>query len=175
MVFAKYSYPLPNNGSGYSFTEQELIKLLDSVYNKGFSDGVQVATPPEVTCASSSSTRLTISLRNDKEVDWTRKDFPLHTGEQSVTKGEYKMTNLDIIKHLALNNPSRLAELLDDIYCCAWNCGSYAGSSGEGKILEECEMEFTESEWLNQDADTDFFLDCELREWSRVINKENNQ
>lgn len=85
MVFAKYSYPLPNNGSGYSFTEQELIKLLDSVYNKGFSDGVQVATPPEVTCANSSSnsTRLTISLRNDKEVDWTRKDFPLHTGEHS--------------------------------------------------------------------------------------------
>jgi hypothetical protein len=79
------------------------------------------------------------------------------------------MTNLDIIKYLALNNPSRLAELLDDIYCNAWNCGSYAGSSG-GKILEECEMEFTESGWLNQDADTGFFLDCELKEWSKAIN-----
>lgn len=83
MVFAKYNYPLPNNGSGYSFSEQELVKLLDSVYDKGFKDGVQVATPPEITCASSSNTRLTISLRNDKEVDWTRKDFPLHTGEHS--------------------------------------------------------------------------------------------
>lgn len=40
MIFAKYTYPLPNNGCGYSFSEQELIKLLDSVYNKGFKDGV---------------------------------------------------------------------------------------------------------------------------------------
>ena len=80
------------------------------------------------------------------------------------------MTNLEIIKYLASNNPSRLAELLDDIYCCAWNCGSYAGSSGEGKILEECEMEFTESKWLDQEANTDFFLDCELKEWSKATN-----
>lgn len=67
MVFAKYNYPLPNNGSGYSFSEQELVKLLDSVYDKGFKNGVQVATPPETTCASSSNTCLTISLRNDKK------------------------------------------------------------------------------------------------------------
>lgn len=80
------------------------------------------------------------------------------------------MTNLDIIKYLATNNPTRLAELLDDIYCCAWNCGSYAGSSREGKILEECEMEFSESEWLEKEADTNFFFDCELREWSKAIN-----
>ena len=40
MILAKYTYPLPNNGCGYSFSEQELIKLLDSVYNKGFKDGV---------------------------------------------------------------------------------------------------------------------------------------
>lgn len=70
MVFVKYGYPLPNNGSGYSFTEQELVKLLDSVYDKGFKDGVQVATPPEITCASSANTNLVISLRNDTEIDW---------------------------------------------------------------------------------------------------------
>lgn len=78
------------------------------------------------------------------------------------------MTNLEIIKYLALNDPTRIAELLDDIYCNAWNCGSYAGSS-EGKILEECEMEFTESEWLDQEANTDFFFDHELEEWSKAI------
>ena len=83
MIFAKYSYPLPNNGTGYSFSEQELVKLLDSVYDKGFKDGVQVSTQTETPCAISSNTRLTISLRNDKEADWTRKDFPLHTGEHS--------------------------------------------------------------------------------------------
>ena len=39
------------------------------------------------------------------------------------------MTNLEIIKYLATNNHTRLAELLDDIYCSAWNCGSYAAIS----------------------------------------------
>lgn len=79
------------------------------------------------------------------------------------------MTNLDIIKHLATNNPARLAELLDDIYCCAWNCGSYAGSNGEGNILEECEIDDFEV-WINQEANTDFFFEEELEEWSNAIN-----
>ena len=83
MIFAKYSYPLPNNGTGYSFSEQELIKLLDSVYDKGFKDGVQVSTQTETPCEISSNTRMTISLQNNKETDWTRKDFPVHTGEHS--------------------------------------------------------------------------------------------
>lgn len=80
------------------------------------------------------------------------------------------MNNLDIIKYLANNNPSRLAEFLDDIYCNAWNCGSFAGSSGDGKMLEECEMEFSESKWLEQEANTNFFFDSELEEWSNAIN-----
>ena len=79
------------------------------------------------------------------------------------------MTNLEIIKYLAINNPARLAELLDDIYCNAWNCGSYAGSNGEGKILEECEIEFSESKWLDQEANTNFFFERELEEWSKEM------
>ena len=55
MVFAKYSYPLPNNGTGYSFSEQELVKLLDSVYEKGFEDGVASTIIPETTCASTTN------------------------------------------------------------------------------------------------------------------------
>ena len=77
------------------------------------------------------------------------------------------MTNLDIIKYLATNNPTRLAELLDDIYCCAWNCGSCAGSTG--KIMEECEIDDF-GEWINQEANTNFFFDRELEEWSKAIN-----
>ncbi len=76
------------------------------------------------------------------------------------------MTNLDIIKYLATNNPTRLAELLDDIYCSAWNCGSCAGSTG--KIMEECEIDDF-GEWINQEANTNFFFDCELEEWTRAI------
>ena len=80
------------------------------------------------------------------------------------------MTNLEIIKYLATNNPTRLAELLDDIYCTAWNCGSYAGSNGEGKLLEECEIDNFE-EWINQDAaKSGFYYNEELEEWSKPIN-----
>lgn len=77
------------------------------------------------------------------------------------------MTNLEIIKYLATNNPARLAELLDDIYCSAWNCGSCAGSTG--KIMEECEIDDF-GEWINQEANTSFFFDHELEEWSKAIN-----
>lgn len=55
MVFSRYHYPLPNNGSGYSFTEQELVKLLDSVYEKGFKDGVASSIEPETTMASTTN------------------------------------------------------------------------------------------------------------------------
>lgn len=79
------------------------------------------------------------------------------------------MTNLDIIKYLVLNNPTRLAELLDDIYCNAWNCGSHAGSTG--KIMEECEIDDF-NEWLNQDAaKSGFYFDDELEQFSKVIDK----
>lgn len=77
------------------------------------------------------------------------------------------MTNLEIIKYLAINNPTRLAELLDDLYCNAWNCGSCVGSTG--KIMEECEIDDF-GEWINQEANTNFFFDNELEEWSKAIN-----
>jgi hypothetical protein len=83
------------------------------------------------------------------------------------------MTNLEIIQYLSTNNPTRLAELLDDIYCSAWNCGSYASSNGEGKIMEECEIDDF-NEWIKQDAsESGFYFDDELEEWSKDIEKEN--
>ena len=79
------------------------------------------------------------------------------------------MTNLDIIKYLATNNPARLAELLDDIYCTAWNCGSYAGSNKGEKFLKECEIDDFD-EWLNQDAaKSGLYYNEELK----LIEKEN--
>lgn len=83
------------------------------------------------------------------------------------------MTNLDIIKYLANNNPSRLAELLDDIYCSAWNCGAYAQRHIDEEKFSPLEMEFVESKWLDHVANTHFFFDCELEEWSKLITKEN--
>lgn len=80
------------------------------------------------------------------------------------------MTNLEIIKYLAYENPSRLAELLDDIYCIAWNCGSYASSNGEGKLLEDCEINDF-NEWLYEDASKcGMYYDHELERWHRATN-----
>ena len=78
------------------------------------------------------------------------------------------MTNLDIIKYLSINNPTRLAELLEDIYCNAWNCGSCAASTG--KVMEECEIDDF-NEWLNEDAEKcGYYYDHELEQWSKAIN-----
>lgn len=80
------------------------------------------------------------------------------------------MTNLEIIKYLANNNPTRLAEFLDDVYCLAWNCGAYAQRNIDEDKYSSLEMEFSEEKWLEQEANTDFFFDNELEEWSKVIN-----
>lgn len=81
------------------------------------------------------------------------------------------MTNLDIIKYLSVNNPTRLAELFDDIYCTAWNCGSYVASN-KGDFLEECEIDDF-NEWINQEAsESGFYFDHELEKWSKFIIKE---
>lgn len=86
------------------------------------------------------------------------------------------MTNLEIIKYLATNNPTRLAEFLDDIWCCAWNSGSsvqYLTLKGDTAKVEkrlDSELEFSESGWLNQEAEEYFFYGHELEEWSKAIN-----
>ena len=81
------------------------------------------------------------------------------------------MTNLEIIKYLATNNPTRLAEFLDDIWCRAWNDGVSAQKTGNYDEMED--IEFSESKWLDEEATTIFFLDHELEEWSKVIKREN--
>ena len=80
------------------------------------------------------------------------------------------MTNLEIIQYLALNNPTRLAEFLDDLWCTAWNCGNYAAIN-QGKEFSESEIDDFK-EWINQEANTNFFFDYELEEWLKFITKE---
>lgn len=79
------------------------------------------------------------------------------------------MTNLDIIKHLALNDTSRLAELLDDLYCIAWNEGA------NFRFEDTCKIgDF--NRWLEQDAsESGIYYDNELEEWSKLIEKENEK
>lgn len=79
------------------------------------------------------------------------------------------MTNLEIIKHIANTDPARLAEFLTDIYCNAWNCGSFAASTG--KDLANCEIaDF--NQWIYQDAaESGYYYDTELEKWSKEIKK----
>lgn len=78
------------------------------------------------------------------------------------------MTNLDIIKHLALNNPTRLAELLDDI---CWTARNHDKFFAMGKRSTNEIDDF--DEWINQEANANFFYKHELKEWSKIIKKEN--
>lgn len=64
MVFVRYRYPLPNNGSGYSFTEQELIKLLDSVYEQGYTHGVESTIEPQTITASYGNFTVTFHIKD---------------------------------------------------------------------------------------------------------------
>ena len=74
------------------------------------------------------------------------------------------MTNLDIIKYLANNNPDRLAELLEDIYCCAWNDGAWDKFGDESSIPNF-------EKWIYEDgAKSGMHYDYELEQWSKAIN-----
>lgn len=74
------------------------------------------------------------------------------------------MTNLEIIKYLATNKPTRLEELLEDIYCQAWNDGANDRFGDESSIPSF-------KDWLYEDASKcGMYYDYELKKWSKTIN-----
>jgi hypothetical protein len=74
------------------------------------------------------------------------------------------MTNLEVIKYLATNRPARLAELLEDIYCTAWNDGANDRIGDESSIPNF-------DKWIYEDASkSGFHYNYELEEWSKAIN-----
>lgn len=74
------------------------------------------------------------------------------------------MTNLEIIKYLATNNPTRLVELLEGIYCMAWNDGAWDRIGDESSIPSF-------EKWIYEDAvQSGMYHDYELEVWSKVIN-----
>ena len=71
------------------------------------------------------------------------------------------MTNLDIIKYLANNNPSRLVEFLDDIYDVAYT----DGYNDDIDAMPDFE------EFLFVDASKcNVWASSELEQWSKIIN-----
>lgn len=83
------------------------------------------------------------------------------------------MTNFDLIKYLVNNNPARLAELLDDIYCFGWNNGAWCTSSEDYVSKFEGKFEIDDfNKWLDQDiAETGFYTNKEIEEWSKLGGK----
>ena len=76
------------------------------------------------------------------------------------------MTNLQIIKYLALNNPDRLAELFEDIYCSAWNDGANFTNDNYHPTFDTNGMR----EWLYDDASKlGLYFEGELKEWSKIV------
>lgn len=66
MIFSRYNYPLPNNGSIYSFSEQELVKLLDSVYTQGYAHGVESTIEPETVVATYDNLTITFPIKDPR-------------------------------------------------------------------------------------------------------------
>lgn len=65
MFFVRYDFPLPNNGDRYDFSQEELHKLLDSVYERGYTHGVE---------ATNATTTVTASYKNGPTVSFTPRD-----------------------------------------------------------------------------------------------------
>lgn len=45
MVQTKYDFPLPNDGERYNLSQDELVKILDHVYECGFENARDVYDP----------------------------------------------------------------------------------------------------------------------------------
>ncbi len=80
MIFAKYNYPLPNNGSGYAFSKQEFMKLLDSVYDQGYRHGVESTIKPETITATYDNLTVTLPV-----------DDPDHLWNKDIYNSKYEV------------------------------------------------------------------------------------
>lgn len=69
MLVAKYDFPLPNDGDKYSLTQDELIKLLDGVYERGYENARSAYDTSGQTTAWASSNM------GDEQNDWYNIQF----------------------------------------------------------------------------------------------------
>lgn len=64
MFFERYRFPLPNNGDRYDFSQEELVKLLDSVYERGYKHGVESTIKPETVTATYDNLSVTFPVKD---------------------------------------------------------------------------------------------------------------
>lgn len=74
------------------------------------------------------------------------------------------MTNLDVIQHISSNDPSRLAQLLNDIYWSA-RLRNTMYAMGNRPTTEFDNFE----KWLNSNAEeTSVWYKHELKKWAKI-------
>lgn len=67
MLVAKYDFPLPNDGDKYSLTQDELVKLLDRAYERGYENARSASSQATTAWASSDM--------GDEQNDWYNSQF----------------------------------------------------------------------------------------------------
>lgn len=70
MVVTKYDFPLPNNGDRYDFTQDELVKLLNKVYDCGYENARSVYDT-----SKQATTTWASSNMGDEQNDWYNSQF----------------------------------------------------------------------------------------------------
>ncbi len=70
MLVAKYDIPLPNNGDKYSLTQDELVELLDRVYEQGYENARNAYDT-----SSQATTAWASSDMGDEQNDWYNIQF----------------------------------------------------------------------------------------------------
>ena len=58
MVISKYSFPLPNNGNRYDLSQDELVQLLDKVYQAGWDHAREIYDPALQPIVTTSATYI---------------------------------------------------------------------------------------------------------------------
>lgn len=70
MVVAKYDFPLPNNGDRYDFTQDELVKLLNKVYDCGYENARSIYD-----VSAQATTAWASYDMGDEQNDWYNSQF----------------------------------------------------------------------------------------------------
>lgn len=143
MIFAKYNYPLPNNGSGYAFSEQELVKLLDSVYDQGYRHGVESTIEPETVTATYDNLTVTLPVGD-----------PDHLWNKDIYNSKYEVIDKGIDEINLLENIIDSEKIPESVYnnlrknMCVFCCDRHNCLRSDTDIVECLKSDENWEDWV---------------------------
>jgi hypothetical protein len=105
MFFARYDFPLPNNGDRYDLSQEELVKLLDSVYDRGYAHGVESTIKPETITATYDNLTVTLPV-----------DDPDHLWNKDIYNSKYEVIDKAIDEIKLLETLVNVDKYSDSVY-----------------------------------------------------------